>query len=1027
MKTNFIFKRTILLLLLFIGFGAIHGQNRTNISGTVTDAQSIPLPGTSIIEKGTSNGTQSDFDGKFSLSVANPNATLVISYIGYVTTEISLNGQKNIQVSLVEDVSKLDEIVVIAYGTQKKGNVSGAIASLSSEALEGRPVADFQNSMQGQVAGLNITKNSGAPGGGTSVVIRGKGSISGGSNPLYVIDGNIMNNGIGNQGAGFTNPDPLATINPSDIESITVLKDASAASIYGARGANGVILITTKRGKTGKARFELNSYSGFQKAWNTLDLLNSQEYQQVWNAVRDNSGLNRIPALDGTTLTTNTNWQREVLKTANISNYEFRASGGGEKTTYSTSVGYLDQDGIIMNTGMKRYNLTVNTDTQLGKFKFGNSLFVSRTIYDKESINDQTSILNSAILSAPNVPIYDPNNIGGFAGPTLQDGEPTMNPVAAQTLIDNTNTVNRILGNIYGEYELVKNLKFKVNAGFDLITFHDRLTVPEFKLNQNQVPGFEQGAMVREYRGENNSALLENTLNYKNTFGKHTLDLLAGYTAQELQYADMQATVLGQFSGTGLPVLSGSKNVSTVSGIISENKTTSIIGRAIYDYDSKYLATVNFRRDGSSKFVGDNKFANFYSASAGWRISNEAFLKNTAVSDLKLRASYGSLGNDNINANSARFTLNQNATYVLGTSQALAPGVGPSGSMQNADLRWEKQVQLNYGLDLGLFNNRFTMTVDYFNKTSKDLLLSIPVPGHTGFGGITLNAGEIVNKGLEITANYRDKIGEDFTFSIGGNVTTLDNKVTKLANGLDYIETSAFGQLSSVLRVRIDEGQSVQSFYGYQVEGIFQTQAEIDAAPFQGESTRPGDFKYKNIKADDNVIDEKDQTFIGDAIPDVTYGINLNMGYKNWDFSMQFFGVSGNDIWSETKFYTQSYARTNNLNRVVLDAWTPSNPSTTNPRQFPRTLSGNAKVSSFFIEDGSYFRLKNLQLGYSFPESLINKMKLSKFRCYLAGQNVFTISGYSDVGYDPEVGSDGIDNVVYPQARTFTLGLQVGF
>ncbi len=1027
MKTKFYSKKSIFFIIVLLGFTLNVLAQTVSISGTVVDVNGMPLLGATIVEKGTTNGTQADFDGIFTLTVSDAFATLNVSYVGYETKEVTLTGEtSNLKITLTEDVAKLNEVVVIAYGTQERGNVSGALSTVGSKELDGRPVTDFQNALQGQIAGVNITNSSGAPGGGTSVVIRGAGSLSGGSGPLYVVDGNIINTFIGNQGPGFTNPDPLSTINPADIESITVLKDASAASIYGSRGANGVILITTKRGKSGKPKFEFNTFSGVQQTWNQLDLLNSQQYQQVWNNARDNVGEPRIPALDGTNITTNTNWQDEVFRTASINSFNFRASGGGESTRYSSSVGYLNQEGIIIGTGLERFNLSINTDSEMGKFKFGNSLNVSRTVYDKESINASQSILNWAIVSAPNVPVFDPNNIGGYAGPGVDDGEPTVNPVAIQDLVDNENTVNRILGSVYAEFEIVKGLSYRVNAGFDYLTFHDRLTVPEFELNQTQVPGFEDGSEVKEYRGENNSILLENTLNYKRSFGKHNVDLIAGYTAQEQEFADMTARVLGQFTAGGLPVLSGSNDINTVRGIISETKTTSIIGRAMYDYDSRFLGTFNFRRDGSSKFVGDNKYANFISGSVGWNIANEAFMQDNYISQLKLRASYGSLGNDQINANASRFRLNQSQTYVFGENQVLNPGVGPLGSIQNSDLRWERQRQLNFGLDFGLNNNKFSMTIDYFEKTSVDLLLQIPTPGSTGFDNITLNAGEVVNKGLEVSANYQNYIGDDFSYTIGGNLTLLDNEVTSLVDGLDFIQTDGFGQLSQAQRVRIEPGQSLRSFYGYQVEGIFQSQAEVDAAPDQGELTAPGDFKYRDNN-DDGVIDAEDQTFIGDAIPDVTFGFNLGMKYKNWDFSAQFQGVTGNDIWSETKFATQSYARTNNLNTVVLNAWTPDNPSTTVPRAVPQTLSDNDRVSDFYIEDGSYLRLKNLQIGYTLMGGFLDKAGISSARIFFAGQNIFTIAGYSDVGFDPEIGSSGIDNVVYPQARTATMGLRVEF
>ncbi|QLE02200.1 TonB-dependent receptor [Galbibacter sp. BG1] len=1033
MKTSYYLK-TFVLLLFFFAFNIsnVWSQNATSISGKVLGEDGVPLPGATVIEKGTSNGTQTDFDGNFSLSVENPQkAVLTISYVGFATQEFPLQSQNNFTITLKEDFAKLDEVVVVAYGTQEKGNITGAIASVGSENLEGRPVADFQNALQGQVAGLNITSSSGAPGGRSSAVIRGVGSITGGSSPLYVIDGNIMNNFIGSQGPGFTQPDPLSTINPADIESVTVLKDASASAIYGSRAANGVILITTKRGKSGKAKIEFNTYTGFQTATNTLDLLNSSQYQQVWNAARDNAGESRIPALDGTNLTVDTDWQDEVLRSAPMQNYQLSATGGGENTRYYTSLSYLNQEGIVIGTGLERFSLQLNSDTRLGKFKMGNSLTVSRSKFDKESVNAGQTILTWAIVNAPNVPVYNPDSLGGFGGPTPADGEPTLNPVAAQELVTSENTVNRILGNVYAQYDILNGLTFKVNAGFDLITFHDRFAAPDFELGGLQIPGFEQGSEVSEYRGENNSILLENTLNYKRKLGKHNIDLLAGYSIQQTEYSDVRVRVLGEYVGTGLPVINGSNDINTASGLINEGRITSFFSRAMYDYDDRYLFTANFRRDGSSRFDPSKFYGNFYSFSAGWNISNEDFMKDSFISNLKLRASYGGLGNDQISG-APNFTLNQNARYVLGTGQVITSGVVPIGTIYNRDLSWETQTQANFGLDLGIFENRLNFTVDYFDKKSEDLLFPVPTPTTTGFTKINLNAGEVTNKGWEITVNYSDRIGEDFRLGAGFNFTTIKNEVTKLAQDLEAFEGSAFGQLSGAQRTRVEVGHSVRSFYGYKVEGIFQSIAEVNAAADQGDLTAPGDLRYADISGPDGtpdgVIDENDRTFIGDAVPDVSYGFNLNLGYKNFDLSAQFQGVYGNDIWSETKFYTQSYARTNNLSTAVLNAWTPQNPSTTTPRTYPQTLADNDRVSDFFIEDGSYLRLKNLQIGYTFSNEVLDKLgNLSKFRLYMAGQNVFTIADYTDVGFDPEIGSGGIDNVVYPQARTITFGLQLGF
>ena len=1016
----------LLLLFCFVGLSA---QNARTISGQVLAENGTPLNGAKILEVGTQNGAFSDQNGNFTLTVSSNDASLEVSFIGFSTQTIPTAGKSSLSISMQESGLALDEVVVVGYGTQQRDDLTGSISAINKENLEGRPVANFQDALQGQVAGLQITNSTGAPGGGTNVVIRGIGTINGGSAPLYVIDGNIIGTSIGNQGAAFTRPDPLSTINPSDIESITVLKDASAAAMYGARAANGVIIITTKRGEAGAPQFSFNAFAGVQNATNTLDLLNSQQYQQVMNTARDNGGLDRITSLDGTTLTTDTDWQDEIFRTAAIQSYELSASGGTPRTKYYTSLNYTDQDGIIIGTGLERVSVRVNTDTKLGRFKVGNSLNISRTTFDKESIGNSQSILSNAIANQPNVPVRDPNSIGGFAGPTPADGEPTLNPVAAQSLVTNENVTNRILATVFGEVEIVNGLNYRLNLSADLISFHDRFAAPLFEQGGLQIPGFEDGAQVREARGESNSYLIENTLNFKRIVNKHNIDLLGGFTAQQTEFENLNARVVGQFTGSGLPIISGSNDIRSFGGIVRETRTTSIIGRAMYDYDGRYLATVNFRRDGSSRFVGDNVFGNFWSASAGWNIGKEAFMENSGI-DLKVRGSYGELGNDAINANAARFTLNNNATYVLGDGQVLAPGVGPAGAVQNSDLRWERQKQLNIGLDIAFMDRALEFTIDYFDKVSEDLLLTVPVPNTTGFNSITLNAGEIQNTGFEFTGRYNVTLGEDFNLSLSANATILDNEVTSLFGDIEGIERDRFSQLGNATRTRIEEGQSVGAFYGYVVEGIFQSQEEINNAPDQGfDNTAPGDFRYKDISGEngqpDGVIDQFDRTFIGNPIPDLLYGFSVAFDYKNFDFSAQFQGVAGNDIWSETKFFSQSYARTNNLTTAVLDAWTPSNPSTTTPRALPQTVSNNDLISSFFIEPGDYLRLANLQLGYKIPVNNVSFMRFA--RVYFAAQNLLTFSDYQDVGYDPEVGTNGIDNVVYPRARVITGGVQIQF
>ncbi|PKA99624.1 TonB-linked SusC/RagA family outer membrane protein [Flavobacteriaceae bacterium MAR_2009_75] len=1020
-------KKTIAFCLLFCGMNAMLYSQR--ITGTITDSGGLPLPGVSVLEKGTTNGTQADFDGNYEINVSSDDAILVFSYIGFTSREEQVGGQATINITLQEDVSKLEEVVVIGYGTQRRQNVSAAISTVSAEGIEGRPVADFTNAIQGQVTGLQVTNSSGRPGAGTQVQIRGTGSITGNSNPLYVIDGAI----ISTSGGGSS--DPLSTINPSDIESINVLKDASAAAIYGARAANGVIIVTTKRGASGKAKISLNTFVGFQEATNRLDLLNAQEYQQVYNQVSDNSGQNRIPNLDGTTFDSSTDWQDAVLQTANIRNYELSATGGGEDTRYFTSLGHYSEDGIIIGTGFSRTNLRLNTDTRKGKFKFGNSMTYSRSEFKKENSANGRNVLAWSILNAPTVGILNPNTIGGFGGPDDDDGgRQVLNPVASQTLVENEETINRFLANVYAEYDILDGLSFRTSISADVINFHNRFFAPYYQQVPDGIPGdivgLSNGAEIDETRGESTSFLLENILNYKTSFGKNNLDLMVGYNVQDDEDSRLQARNVGGFISPSLPILSGS-TVSTApaTGRRIEQRTLSYIGRALYNYDNTLLGTFNFRRDGSSIFTEDNYFDNFFSGSLALVISNLGSLKNSKVLDnLKIRGSYGFLGNDRINANAANSVLQNDLRYIIGSNQQELIGVAPTGRFANPNLQWEKQFQTNIGIDLGLFN-KFTLTADYFIKTSEDLLLQFPLPSVTGFNNIFINAGEVENRGLEIAANFQDKKG-DFTYSAGFNVTFLDNEVTKLANGVDFINQNSSALFGNIPRTRVQVGESLFNFFGYEADGIYQSQDEIDAGPTPLANTAPGDLRFKDISGPDGIPDgeitEDDRTIIGDATQDIQFGFNFNLGYKGFDLSAQFRGVFGNDIFSDTRFYTEGYFQNGNLSTRVLDAWTPENPSTTQPRAVFNGLSNNNIASSYFVEDGSFLRLQNLQIGYTFPQKVLEQLGgVSNARFYLAGQNLLTITDYS--GFDPEQQLNGFDPVNYPQSRRFTIGVQLGF
>ncbi len=1016
-RTRYIFLSLPFILLISTG---LSGQI---VSGTVYDTDGFPLTGATILQVGTSNGTQTNLEGQFSLEVEGDDPVLRISYLGYLTQDVAVNDRENLDIQLAEDSETLEEVVVIGYGTQTRDNVSGAVSSLSSEAIEGRPVASFQSALQGQVAGLQITSNSGAPGGAANVRIRGTGSITGGSSPLYVVDGVIIQTGVGIAG------DPFATINPNDIASVTVLKDASAAAIYGARAANGVIIITTKRGRSGTPKITLNTYVGSQSVTNTLDLLNAEQYRGVRNTVTENSGESPITNLDpANDLPFDTDWQDAVFQSGVIQNYELSASGGSDNLSYYASLGHFDEEGTIIGTGLERTTLRINTDTRLGRFKFGNSLTVSRSETDLEYVGLGNTILGWTLLNPPTVPIYNEDNIGGFAGSTNADGDPRiLNPVAAQTLIERGGTANRILGSVFTEYELLEGLNYRANLGVDQSSFRNRTFAPFFDLGTGEaVVSLEEGAEVSENLGENFSLLFENTLNFRRLIGNHSIDVLGGYTIQNTEVSGINLRVVGQNISPQLPVVNGSAILpSPPRGFSEQVRTVSYIGRLMYDYDDRYLATFNFRRDGSSIFTEENYFDNFYSGSLGWVVNNEAFLADGPFSTLKLRASYGFLGNDQINAGATLALLNSNARYILGEGQGIAPSLAPGGLVANPNLVWEKQSQLNLGVDMGLLDNKLAFSFDYFVKTSDDLLLSFPLPSATGFENIFLNAAEVENSGVEATASYRNRIGE-LGYSLNANLTLLDNEVLALTEGLESIDRNATNEFTA--RNRIEVGQSLFAFYGYKTDGIYQSEEEIAAGPTPLGGTAPGDLRFVDVN-EDGVINEDDRTFIGDANQDVQYGFGLQLNYRAFDFSVQFQGVSGNQIWNDTKYLTQAYFRVSNLSTDVLDAWTPTNPSTTQPRAVSPNIANNDVGSDFFVEDGAYLRLKNLQLGYTLGSGAIDRLGvLSSARIYFAAQNLLTFTDYS--GYDPEVGGSGgfgFDNVGYPQSRRVTVGLTLGF
>ncbi|WP_345371746.1 TonB-dependent receptor [Algivirga pacifica] len=1002
-----------MLLLAFSG----HVMGQT-VTGKVIDPSGIPLVGANVVEQGTTYGAVTDFDGNFSLELSSSDVVLQISYIGYETKLIPYTGQKELKVVLPNAMALLDDIVVIGYGTQKKKDVTGAMKTIKAEGIEGQPVSNMASAMQGQVAGLQVTSSSGQPGAGHNVRIRGTSSITGGSNPLYVIDNVIVTNGSA-----------LATLNTSDIESINVLKDASAPAIYGARAANGVIIITTKRGKAGKTAVNFHTYAGVQTPSKKLDMLDAQGYQTVWNAAQDNAELERFANLDGTTLTESTDWQSALLNDARIQNYELSTTSGTENTNISSSVNHYQEDGMILNTGFTRTSVRLNADTHFNNLKLGNSFYYSHSNFRDQNVVNGRGMLNWALSQSPAVAIRNENNVGGFNGPQPGDGALNkVNPIAAQELIENTRRINRFLGNVYAQYEFFDGFSYKLSLGADMAGTFNRYFAPEFDLGNGQTPlSIQNGKQVTERRTDQSSILLENMLNFKRMIGKHDVAVLLGHSAIANETSYQHTSVVGENISEAFPVINASESVSDLQGGRSQRRMLSYFGRASYGYDGKYLAMFNYRRDGSSAFTAENAFEDFMSASLGWVISEESFLEDGFFDLLKLRGSYGYLGNDQINASATQSVVNLNSKTIF-NGNVLVNGVSPGSQVANRDLVWEKQEQLNLGLDMAILRNRLSLTVDYFVKNSKDLLLRFNLPKATGVGAVYLNAGQVQNKGWEFDLSYGDKKG-DFSYNISANATLLNNEVKELAYGLEAIER--YGNSYFVPRNRIEVGNSLFALYGYQADGIYKSEEELNDGPTPLPGTAVGDIKYKDISGPegvpDGMITNDDRTFIGDGNQDIIYGFSMSAKYKGFDCSLQLQGVYGNEVFNETKFYTQGYYNTYNMTTDVLDAWSETNPNSDTPRAIPSNLSNNDEVSSYWVEDASYLRLRNVQLGYTIPAKAVGVIGLSSCRLYTSAQNLFTITDFS--GYDPESATfSGVQGAqLYPTPKTFVLGAQIGF
>lgn len=1007
-----------LLPVIFFITSYAYGQDRT-LSGKVTSKnERAPVPGASIIIKGTTSGTTSDFDGNFRLTFNAANPVLVVSYIGYVTQEIPITTQTTLDIVLEEDLQQLKEVVVVGYGTQRRADLTGSISSVSSKDLNVMPVASLDQALQGRAAGVTVIQNA-APGGGAIVRIRGIGSVNN-NEPLYVIDGFP---------AGSLND-----INPNDIESIEILKDASAAAIYGSRAANGVIMVTTKRGKSGKTRVTFDSYYGVQNVWRKLDLLNTQQYIEYNTALQQSANL-AVPArFSEPGLTDQTDWQNELFRSAAISDNNINISGGSDNARFSVSAGYFRQEGTQIGTDFERYSIRSNTDFKLGKFTFGQSLTLAYSGRNNEALFGGRTQIEHAIKSAPYLVVRDPNNLGGFNGPGFEDEQDAENLVANATLRRNFAERFRFLGSTFAEVEILDGLNYRLTLGADIAANNQFNFSPRFVAGPRQQTPF---AEINENRNFFISPLVTNTLNYGKTFGDHNVGATLVFERQTFRVSNTQASGRNLTSNE-IRVLQGTTNPA-VSGTRTDWALLSYVARGTYSFKDRYLVQATIRRDGSSRFGPEEKWGVFPSVSLGWRVSEEGFMQNIdLISDLKLRGSVGTTGNQNIGDYSFQAALTSGAFYFIGGENRQGITLN---QLANRFVRWENTLQKNFGFDLGLANNRIQISAEYFINETRDMLVQSPVAPSLGFDQRPfVNAGSVENRGIEVVAGYRKSVGA-FQFTADFNMAFIRNKVLALsANGAPIFSGGFQGDNLTITRI----GDPIASFFGWRTDGIFQTQAEIIAAnerdgnpntPFQA-AAAPGDIRFVDIDGN-GVINNDDRSIIGNPFPDFTYGFNLGASYKNFDLSLFLQGVSGNQVYNGNRYWTEGMLRVFNAGTAVLNRWTGPGTSETIPRAIAGDPNRNSRASDRFLEDGSYMRFKNVSLGYSLPPNVLAnfaKGAIGSVRFYMTAQNLFTITNYT--GFDPEISAGvgrnttlelGIDRGEYPQPRVFLGGVQIGF
>ncbi|HMJ70773.1 MAG TPA: TonB-dependent receptor [Cyclobacteriaceae bacterium] len=1000
-------RKLLIITFLLSIFQLSFGQSRV-VEGTIISGDDkTPMPGVNVVIKGTTIGTSTDVQGKYRLEIPGDDAVLQFTFIGYQTVEETVGTRSLIDVTLPVDTQTLDEVVVVGYGTVKKSDLTGAVSSVNGSDLVKIPSLNPTQALMGKVAGVQVTNTSGAPGASPVVRIRGVGTFNN-SSPIYVVDGVIL--------------DDINFLNAGDIQSMEVLKDASATAIYGSRGANGVILITTKIGKRGaeSSSFSFSADFSMQRLQKHIDLLGGKDFANVVNDITPGT-FNNVDAV------ANTDWQDEIFRTAPIQNYQVSASGSSAKSQYYFGLGYFRQDGIIPKSQYERLTIKLNNIYHISKnIRLGNNITLSPT----ESQNTAGGAVFAVYRAQPVIAPFQAN--GSFA-PVTGAG----NPLAAIEYTNSFAKSIRAVGNVYGEIDFLKGFTFKSSFGVDADYTMNRNFTPVFFVSPTQQNN--PNTLGKDWN-QRMSWLLENTLNFKKEFGKHRVDALVGYTMQDITSQNLYLQARNVIRDDPSFWYINSDNITDqnayreVKNVVDANNfysMMSVLGRINYTYDDRFLFTATFRRDGSSKFPERNRFASFPSLAAGWNIINEDFMKqHPKITNLKVRASWGIVGNEKIDYKKQYSVVANGISSVFGSNEVVVPGQTYAGA-GNPDVTWESTYQTDIGVELGFFDDRLTAEIDYFRRDTKDILIDLPVPGYLGNGigaTITYNAGEVLNRGVELSLGWKGEIGE-FGYKVAGNATTIHNEtlaVRGTGGSDDYLQ----GIFNSNVVTRTNVGSPIGSFFGYKVDGVFQNAAELAAYPHRLDAG-VGDLRY--VDADGNgVLNDGDRVNLGSPIPTALYGLNLEGSYKSFEVSIDFNGQSGNKIYNGKETVRPDLY---NFEQHVINRWRGEGTSSTEPRA---TAGGyNWIPSDRFIQDGSYLRLRSVSISYNIPKEIAERMRMTAARVYVRGTNIFTKTKFT--GYTPEIASYSVDGLLtsplltgidagsYPVPAVYSVGLNVTF